>query len=182
MAFLNNLLRYPHKYACPWVQRKFYSLPWAILPLKILLCSAIWIFQEDFYHITSGKIAHESSLFNTINYQTIFPLHFNSLHLAVVLEKSPDCCGTNPYLKELSTSFWKLKTLKYRCWVTAQMPRGFQLAAVTFGEEQRLHYPKPCNISHLLVSFPVSEQKSVFTNAVENDFYLTASRINALTK
>lgn len=67
-----------------------------------------------------------------------------------MLGKSPDCCGTNSYLKELSTTFWKLKTLKYRCWVTAQMSRGFQLAAVAFGEEKCLHYPKPHSVSRLL--------------------------------
>lgn len=134
--------------------------------LKSLLCSGIGIFQGDFYPITSkkfsGKTSYESSLFKTINYWTVFPLHFWNLHLAVVLEKSPDCCRTNPYLKELLTSFWKLKPLKYRCWVTAQMPRGFQLAAVAFGEEQCLHYPKTHSISHLLGTLFLCLNKKCF--------------------
>jgi len=57
------------------------------------------------------------------------------------------------------------------------MPRGFQLAAVAFGEEQCLRYPKTHSVSHLLGTlFPYLNKR------VEDYVYLTTHHTIALMK
>lgn len=108
-----------------------------------------------------GKISYESSLFNTIKLLNNISLTFYQFAFSCCAGKVTNCCGTNSYWKKLSTSFWKLKTLKYRMLSHSMDALRFSGSSCSIWRRAMPSIPKTTQ-SHPFAgrSFPVSEQKS----------------------